>query len=88
MRDCNPATLRLRCKNVGGIGSTTKKKQALFNNIRGNVDIAILSETKFKESDCDTYRRNGTLKCTTVAQERTMPRQESPFESEGALILK
>ena len=57
MRDCNPATLRLRCKNVGGIGSTTKKRQALFNNIRGNVDIAILSETKFKESDCDTYRQ-------------------------------
>ena len=57
MRECNPATLRLRCKNVGGIGSTTKKRQALFNNIRGNVDIAILSETKFKESDCDTYRQ-------------------------------
>jgi hypothetical protein len=57
VRDCNPATLRLRCKNVGGIGSTTKKRQALFNIIRGNVDIAILSETKFKESDCDTYRQ-------------------------------
>ena len=57
MRECNPATLRLRCKNVGGIGSTTKKRQALFNSIRGNVDIAILSETKFKESDCDTYRQ-------------------------------
>ena len=57
MRVNNPATLRMRCKNVGGIDSTTSKRQVLFNSIRDNVDITILSETKFKESDCDTYRQ-------------------------------
>ena len=84
MRESNPATLRIRCKNVGGIGTTTTKRQALFNSIRENVDITILSETKFKETEVDSVHwtpiaRNGTLKCTIAAQERTMPRQVSPF---------
>ena len=57
MRESNPATLRIRCKNVGGIGTTTTKRQALFNSIRENVDITILSETKFKETEADTYRQ-------------------------------
>ena len=57
----NLSTIRFKTRNCGGISSNTKsvvaKRRALFNSIRHTSDITILTETKFKKSELDTYQR-------------------------------
>ena len=54
------STIRFKSQNCGGIGSQAKstvtKRRRIFNSLR-NTDIAILTETKFKNSDLDIYKR-------------------------------
>ena len=55
------STIRFKTLNTGGIGGLTKastsKRRAIFNSIRKTHDIIILTETKFKASECDNYKR-------------------------------
>ena len=54
------STIRFKSLNCGGISSQTKscvaKRRGIFNSLR-NIDISILTETKFKRSDLDIYKR-------------------------------
>ena len=53
------STIRFKSLNCGGISSQTKscvaKRRGIFNSLR-NIDISILTETKFKRSDLDIYK--------------------------------
>ena len=55
------STIRFKTLNCGGISSQTKeglaKRRGIFNSIRNNNDIIILTETKFKNCDLDIYRQ-------------------------------
>ena len=54
------STIRFKSLNCGGISSQTKscvaKRRSIFNSLR-TIDISILTETKFKQSDLDIYKR-------------------------------
>ena len=54
------STIRFKSLNCGGISSQTKacvaKRRSIFNSLR-NIDISILTETKFKRADLDIYKR-------------------------------
>ena len=54
------STIRFKSLNCGGISSQTKscvaKRRSIFNSLR-TTDISILTETKFKQSDLDIYKR-------------------------------
>ena len=51
------STIRFKTKNTGGIGGLEKKRRELFDNLRHNNDVIVLTETKFKKSKEDTYRQ-------------------------------
>ena len=51
------STIRFKTKNCGGIGGLEKKRRELFDNLRHNNDVIVLTETKFKQSKEDTYRQ-------------------------------
>ena len=51
------STIRFKTKNCGGIGGLEKKRRELFDNLRHNNDVIVLTETKFKKSKEDTYRQ-------------------------------
>ena len=72
MNNNNPASLRVRCKNVGGMSSSQQKRQAVFNSLRSVVDITILTETKFKDEDLDEHRRewNSAMFSSCTAEDR------------------
>ena len=48
--------------NVGGISGqnkvSTEKRRRIFNSIRHNNDIVILTETKFKSNEMNTYKQD------------------------------
>ena len=55
------STIRFKSKNCGGIGSQAKasvaKRRGVFNSLKHNTDITILTETKFKNSDLHIYKQ-------------------------------
>ena len=51
------STIRFKTRNCGGIGGLEKKRRELFDNLRHNNDVIVLTETKFKKSKEDTYRQ-------------------------------
>ena len=51
------STIRFKTRNCGGIGGLEKKRRQLFDNLRHNNDVIVLTETKFKQSKEDTYRQ-------------------------------
>ena len=52
--------------------STKQKRHAVFNSIKSNVDITILTETKFKDEDLDEHRRewNSAMYSSCTAEDR------------------
>ena len=51
------STIRFKTKNCGGIGGLENKRRELFDNLRHNNDVIVLTETKFKHSKEATYRQ-------------------------------
>ena len=51
------STIRFKTKNCGGIGGLERKRRDLFDNLRHNNDVIVLTETKFKRSKENTYRQ-------------------------------
>ena len=55
------SAIRFKTLNCGGISGTNKKgtlkRKGIFNSIKSN-DIIILTETKFKNSEIDTYKQD------------------------------
>ena len=54
------------------MSSTKQKRHAVFNSIKSNVDITILTETKFKYEDLDEHRRewNSAMYSSCTAEDR------------------
>ena len=61
MKKDSISTIRFKTLNCGGISGQTKaglaKRRGIFNSIKHNNDIVILTETKFKSCDLDIYRQ-------------------------------
>ena len=55
------STLRFKTLNCGGISGSAKKssdkRKQIFNSVRLTNDIVILTETKFKSTEVDRYKR-------------------------------
>ena len=55
------SAIRFKTLNCGGISGSAKKssekRRLIFNSVRHNQDVIILTETKFKNSEMDTYRQ-------------------------------
>ena len=62
MKKDSISTIRFKTLNVGGISGqnkvSTEKRRRIFNSIRHNNDIVILTETKFKSNEMNTYKQD------------------------------
>ena len=61
MKKNHISAIRFKTFNCGGISGQNKaglaKRRGIFNSIKHNHDIVILTETKFKSCDVDIYKQ-------------------------------
>ena len=79
MKKDSISTIRFKTLNCGGISGQTKaglaKRRGIFNSIKHNNDIVILTETKFKNCDLDIYRQE--CNCEVLASCTPEPRAQA-----------
>ena len=79
MKKDSISTIRFKTLNCGGISGQTKaglaKRRGIFNSIKHNNDIVILTETKFKSCDLDIYRQEWN--CEVLASCTPEPRAQA-----------